>query len=110
MILFELLKTFSVSLIVLTGLILLAGVISEAMKSGLGPLQILSIIPLLTPSMLPYTVPATTLFATCTVYGRLSADNEILALKAAGVHIGRVLFPGVLLGLFASAGTLLLYR
>jgi lipopolysaccharide export system permease protein len=110
MILWELLKVFSIALIVLTGLILLAGVISEAMKSGLGPLQILTIIPLLTPSMLPYTVPTATLFTTCIVYGRLSADNEILALKAAGVHIVHVMFPGILLGVLASAATLLLYR
>ncbi len=110
MILFELLKVFSIALIALTGLILLAGVISEAMKSGLGPLQILAIIPLLTPSMLPYTVPATTLFATCIVYGRLSADNEILALKAAGVHIIHVMVPAIVLGVCASAATMLLYR
>ena len=110
MILFELFKVFSIALIALTGLILLAGVISEAMKSGLGPLQILAIIPLLTPSMLPYTVPATTLFATCIVYGRLSADNEILALKAAGVHIAHAMAPAIILGIFASAVTMLLYR
>lgn len=110
MILFELFKVFSIALIALTGLILLAGVISEAMKSGLGPMQILAIIPLLTPSMLPYTVPATTLFATCIVYGRLSADNEILALKAAGVHIIHAMVPAIVLGVVASAGTLLLYR
>jgi lipopolysaccharide export system permease protein len=109
-ILLELFKVFGVALIALTGLILLAGVISEAMKSGLGPLQILSIIPLLTPSMLPYTVPAATLFATCIVYGRLSADNEILALKAAGVHVLHVMVPAIFLGIFASGATMLLYR
>lgn len=110
MILWELAKVFSVALIALTGLILLAGVISEAMKSGLGPAQILAMIPLLTPSMLPYTVPTTTLFATCIVYGRLSADNEVLALKAAGVHIIHVIMPAIFLGALASAATMLLYR
>src|SRR2546421_847608 len=109
MILSELLKVFFLALIGLTGIILLAGVISEAMKNGFGPMQILTCIPLMLPSLLPYTVPTTTLFATCIVYGRLAADNEILALKAAGVHIRHVVWPAVMLGVFASAVTMFLY-
>ena len=109
MILIDLFKVFFLALIALTGLILMAGVISEAMKNGLGPMQILTMIPLMFPSMLPYTVPTTTLFATCLVYGRLSADNEIIALKAAGVHVIHVLWPALFLGIVASALTLILY-
>jgi lipopolysaccharide export system permease protein len=109
MILAELAKIFALALVVLTGLILLAGVISEAMKSGLGPTQILAAIPLLVPNMLPYTVPTTTLFATCIVYGRLAADNEFLALKAAGVHVFHVIWPAAFLGVVASAVTMILF-
>lgn len=108
MILVDLFKIFTLALIALTGLILLAGIIAEAMKSGLGPAQILVAAPLLLPSLLPYTVPTTTLFATCIVYGRLSADNEILALKAAGIHIIHVIWPALLLGIFAGAVTMIL--
>ena len=64
MILLELIKVFFMALLALTGLIMVAGIISEAMKNGFGPAQILIIIPLLLPSLLPYTVPTTTLFAT----------------------------------------------
>src|SRR5262245_40823356 len=109
MILGELLKVFFMALVGLTGLILIAGIISEAMKNGLGPAQILVVIPLLLPSLLPYTVPTTTLFATCIVYGRLSADNEILALKAAGVHILHVVWPALFLGLVTTAVTAFCY-
>jgi lipopolysaccharide export system permease protein len=109
MILWELFKVFFLALLALTGLILLVGIISEAMKNGFSPAQILVAIPLLLPSLLPYTVPTTTLFATCLVYGRLSADNEIVALKAAGVHMAHVVWPAAALGLFASAVTLFLY-
>jgi lipopolysaccharide export system permease protein len=109
MILLELLKIFTLALIALTGLILLAGVISEAMKNGFGPSQIAVIIPLLLPSLLPYTVPTSTLFTTCIVYGRLAADNEILALKAAGIHIIHVVWPAVFLGLVTSAATMYFY-
>ena len=109
MVLMELVKIFFMALIALTGIILLAGVISEAMKNDFGPAQILAIIPLLLPSLLPYTVPTTTLFAACIVYGRLSADNEILALKAAGTHIIHVVWPAVLLGVVTTVVTMICY-
>jgi lipopolysaccharide export system permease protein len=109
MILWELVKVFSIALVGITGILLMAGIISEASQQGLGPGQVLAAIPLLVPTMLPYTVPATTLFAACVVYGRLAADNEILAIKAAGVNLLKVVKPGVVLGLVMSATTLGLY-
>jgi lipopolysaccharide export system permease protein len=109
MILWELIKVFALSLLGITGILLMAGIIAEASQQGLGPMQILTIIPLLVPSTLPYTIPATTLFAACVVYGRLSADNEILAIKSAGVNILKVVWPGVLLGLVMSCATMGLY-
>ena len=109
MILIELLKIFFLALIGLTGIILLVGIISEASKNGFGPAQILACIPILLPSLLPFTVPATTLFATCMVYGRLAADNEILALKAAGIHIVHIVWPAFFLGLVTSVVTMTLY-
>jgi lipopolysaccharide export system permease protein len=109
MIFWELFKVFFLALVALTGLVLLAGVVAEASQRGLGPAQLLAAIPLIIPSTLPYTIPATTLFATCLVYGRLSADNEILAIKAAGIHLSRVIWPAVLLGILTSAATFALY-
>src|SRR5258707_2612886 len=109
MILWELLKVFLMSLVAITGILLMAGIVAEAQQHGLGPGQLLEAIPLLIPSTLPYTIPATTLFACCVVYGRLSGDNEILAIKAAGVNIIHVLKPGMLLGVTMSSVTLGLY-
>ena len=109
MILTELLKVFFLAWIALTGIILLAGVISEAMKNDFGPAQIAAIIPLLLPSLIPYTVPTTTLFATCIIYGRLSADNEILALKAAGTHIIHIVWPAMFLGTVAGVVTMVCF-
>jgi lipopolysaccharide export system permease protein len=94
----ELVRVFFLALVSLTGLFLLGGVVTEAAQRGLGPTQVMMIIPLLIPNTLPYTVPATCLFATCVVYGRLSHDNEITAVKAAGVHLGRLVAPALLLG------------
>jgi lipopolysaccharide export system permease protein len=109
MILWELTKVFLMSLVGITGILLMAGIVAEASKQGLGPTQILAAIPLLIPSTLPYTIPATTLFAACVVYGRLAADNEILAIRAAGVNILKVVKPGLYLGLVMGGVTMGLY-
>src|SRR5437588_11185548 len=106
MILWELVRVFLVALAAITGILLLAGIVAEASQQGLGPGQILAAIPLLIPSTLPYTIPATTLFATCVVYGRLSADNEILAIKSSGINVLHVVRPGIILGLVMSATTM----
>lgn len=109
MILGELLKVFLMSLVGITGILLMAGIVAEASQQGLAPSQVLAAIPLLIPSTLPFTIPTTTLFACCVVYGRLSADNEILAIKSSGVNILQVVRPGLLLGLAASGVTMGLY-
>ena len=109
MILWELAKVFFISLLGITGILLMAGIVAEATQQGLGPTQVLYIIPLLIPSTLPYTIPTTTLFASSVVYGRLAHDNEILAIKAAGVNILKVIRPALLLGLVMSVATMSLY-
>lgn len=109
MILWELVKVFGIALFAITGILLMAGIVAEATQQGLGPAQIMGAIPLLVPSTLPYTIPATTLFAACVVYGRLAADNEILAIKAAGVNLVAVVLPGLLLGVAMSGMTMGLY-
>ena len=109
MVLWELLKIFSLSLVAITAILLMAGLVAEASQQGFGPMQLLTIIPLLIPSTLPYTLPATTLFATCVVYGRLAADNEILAIRAAGVSILKVVWPGSSSAWSSSCGTMGLY-
>lgn len=108
-ILWELIKIFVLALISITGMLMLAVVVMEAQNQGLGPLQIMAIIPLVIPSTLPYTIPATTLFATCVVYGRLAADNEILAIKAAGINLLHVIWPATFLGLVMSIFTAYLF-
>lgn len=109
MIIRELTKVFLLALLGITGILLMAGIVAEATQHGLGPGQILAAIPLLIPSTLPYTIPATTLFATCVVYGRLAADNEILAIKAAGINVTKVVLPGLVLGVVTAGVTSVMY-
>jgi lipopolysaccharide export system permease protein len=105
----ELVKVFVPSFISIMGIIVIAGVVTEAMRQGLGPAQVLAAIPLIMPSMLPFIVPPTTLFATCVVYGRLAHDNEITAIRSAGINIMHVIWPALFLGLAMSLMTFGLY-
>jgi len=105
----ELVKAFVLALVALTSILLLAGIVAEASQRGLAPDQILMAIPLIIPSTLPYTIPSTTLFAVCLVYGRMAHDNEITAIKAAGINIFLIVWPGVVLGLLTAGATMSLY-
>jgi lipopolysaccharide export system permease protein len=49
------------------------------------------------PSTLPYTIPVSLLFAVTVVYGRLAGDNEIIAIKTAGLSVTTVLWPTFIL-------------
>ena len=51
---------------------------------------------------LQFSVPATILFSVCCVYGRISADNEIIALKSAGISPLCVFRPAIVLGVLLS--------
>jgi lipopolysaccharide export system permease protein len=109
MIFLDLVRVFLLALVALTSILLLGGIFSEATRNGLSPAQVLAVIPLLIPNTFPYTLPTTTLFATCVIYGRLAHDNEILAMKAAGINLTHVVWPALLLGTLASVGTFVLY-
>jgi len=106
----ELVKVFLMSLITVTGLLVIVPVYQEASRLGLSLEQVLEAIPLTIPNMLPYTIPATTLFAACVVYGRLAHDNEVVAIKAAGVHLLVILRPALLLGVINTVVTAALYH
>lgn len=104
----ELLKVFGFALSALTILLMFIGVIGEALKKGLGPVQVFQILPYVVPSLLPFTVPATLLLTVCVVYGRLSADQELTAVKAAGINVLSMIWPSIFLGGILSVCTLIL--
>ena len=107
-VLIELLRVFSLLVCGLTILLVVVGVLGEAAANGLGPKQILDILPYVVPSLLPFTIPATLLLTTCVVYGRMSGDQEITATKAAGISVISLLWPSFILAAFLSLGTFIL--
>ena len=101
-ILFDLAKVFLATLIALTLLMLLVGMAQEIRNQGLGLGTVIRVMPYLLPNALRFAVPGTILFAACTVYGRMSASNEIVAVKSLGISPWVFLTPAVVLASLLS--------
>jgi len=84
-ILLDLMKLFSFWLIIMTVVMMLVFIGQEAVRMNLGLMPTLKLIPFAMPTALAFAVPATILFSTCFVYGRMSAENEVVAVKSLGV-------------------------
>lgn len=104
----ELLRVFAGVLCVTTCLLVFVGIFGQVKEHGLGPWQIVQILPFVVPSLLPYTVPATLLLTVCVVYGRLAGDQEVIAAKAAGIPVFALLWPSYFLGALLSVAALVL--
>lgn len=65
-------------------------------------LDTLYVLLLAMPDMISYTVPTSALTAILIVFGNLSQNNEIRAIKASGVHILHVMMPAFLLAMGLS--------
>lgn len=71
-------------------------------KVGIGPVCLLLVY--MMPFFLQYVIPMSVMMAVLTAFLRLSGDNEIIALKAGGVSVYRLLMPALV---FSLLGTLL---
>jgi lipopolysaccharide export system permease protein len=103
----ELVRAFTLALLTITCIFVLFMIMAEAARMGLTPGEIFHLVPFVVPGSLPYTIPVSLLFAVTVVYGWLAADNEVIAVKTAGLSAWTVLRPGLYLGIGLSA--LLLY-
>ncbi len=98
----EITKLFVVALVAFTTMIMLVAVVQQLVSQGLGPMAVLEMIPYVLPISLQFAIPATLLFAVCSVYGRVSADNEILAVMAAGVPPIKFIAPTLIASFLLS--------
>jgi lipopolysaccharide export system permease protein len=104
----ELIKVFLVTLTALTTVMLLIGVVQEALRESLTPLTILRMVPYVLPNALCFAIPGTMLFAVSIVYGRMAAHNEIVAIKSAGVAPIVVITPVLVVACLLSLLTVFL--
>lgn len=71
-------------------------------KKGAPPITILQILILNLPAILVVTFPIAGLFATLLTLGKMGADSEIIALRAAGVSYRSLFIPVLIIGLAIS--------
>ena len=107
-VIFELLKTFLLTLAAMTLMMVLVFLIQEGLREKLSLMAILKLIPYVIPSSLSFAIPGTVLFASCIVYGRMSAKNEIVAIKALGIPPSRIIVPGLAIAFLLSLFTVYL--
>jgi lipopolysaccharide export system permease protein len=93
---------------VLVTVIAFGAAIRPIMQNLFGAEDLLQFVALASVPMLQFALPFAGAFAGTIVYARLAADNEVLAMSAAGMSYRRVFMPAVLLGLLLFVGMVLL--
>ncbi len=96
----ELLGPFLLALLVFSSVALMTELIDlmdKIVNKGVAPGQVLILVVYLMPSLLVYAVPMSVVLAVLIALGRLSADSEVIALKASGINLYQMMPPFVVL-------------
>jgi len=107
----ECLIPFLLALAILTCVFLLGNLIQLAnlvANKGVALSTIGKVFLLYIPVLLGYTVPIACLISVIIAFSRLSSDNEIIALRASGVHLMTLLRPLLIVGVILSLGSIIL--
>jgi lipopolysaccharide export system permease protein len=107
----EIASSFIIILFILT-FVLLMGKILQVMdlviNKGISVFAIAKLILFLLPSLMLFTIPIALLIAILIAMGRLSADNEITALKTSGISLMQIYYPVAIASLIAFIITIIL--
>jgi|EndMetStandDraft_8_1072994.scaffolds.fasta_scaffold87471_2 lipopolysaccharide export system permease protein len=98
----ELIGWLAMVLVGLTCVLVLMVVVLEASRMNLGLGPTLRLLPFSLPMAIAYAAPCAMLFTVCFIYGRMSADNEIVAAKALGITPVVLLWPSWILAFAVS--------
>lgn len=104
----EIVAPFLLSLVLFTFVLLLSrllNLIEMVIDKGVAVSEILYLFACLLPSFFVITVPLSFLLAVMLAFGRLSADSEIVAMKAAGFSLYRLSQPVLVLALLVCGFT-----
>lgn len=102
---------FSLSLTVMTSVFLLGNLIrltDMVINKGVGLGSVGKVFLYYIPFFLTYTLPISSLVAVILTFSRFSADNEILAIRANGIHLRRLLGPALIVGMILSLFAIIL--
>jgi lipopolysaccharide export system permease protein len=104
-ILTECLLPFTISISVLTSVFLLGylpQLANKVINKGVSLFMVSKIFLYYIPILLGYTLPIACLVTVILTFGRLSAENEILAMRASGVYLRKLLTPLFIVGITLS--------
>jgi len=79
--------------------------IEQLLAVGAGPGALGRVVLAVLPSYLAYAIPTSLLFGVLVSFGRMSADGEVVAMRASGVSIPRMLPPVFLIGGLCTLAT-----
>lgn len=101
----ELVVPFAMSLAVFTFIFLVGSLLRMAdllVNKGVSIWDLVEIISFLIPKLLSFTLPTAALTAILLVFGSFAQNNEILAMKAVGVNIFRIMLPVLVVSFILS--------
>ena len=102
----ELLKTFLMTATALTLLIVMGGGVGNIfLGEGIGATELAKVFLYLAPVAVTLILPVAALFSAAITFGRAALDNEVLACRAAGINIHRILVSPAVLGLLVTTFT-----
>ena len=96
---------FILSLLVLTTIMLLGNLVKMVnlvINKGVDLILVIKSFLYLVPFLLAYTIPIACLTAVLLAFGRMSADNEIVAIRSSGISIIKLVFPLIVIGFIFS--------
>ena len=101
----EFLSTFAMLILLFTFVLVMGNIIKMAdliINRGVDILSALKLLLYLSPYLLTFSMPMAVLTSTLLVFGRLSSDNEIMAMQTSGIGLKDIFLPVVTIGLVFS--------
>jgi len=102
----EFMGPFCLTLGVLSFVMILVGNLKKiadlVINKGVDILSVIKLFLLMTPYIVTYALPISILVAVLMSLGRLSSDNEIIAIRASGINLFQLILPLLTLGLILS--------
>lgn len=101
----EIFPPLVLSLVVITFAFMVGNLVKLAdfvINKGVDLGYVVQIFIYLIPNLLSFSIPMGLLTATLLAFGRLSSDNEIIAMRATGINLYKIALPAIMLGLLFS--------
>lgn len=107
----ELLVPFCLAFLIFTFIFIVGNMVKMAdliINKGVSILDVMRVMVLLIPRLISFTIPTSALTAILLVFGGMAQNYEIIAMKASGINLFRLLLPVLIVSLVLSVFTLIM--